>query len=104
MGGCCCDADAQALAMGGEEHVDVGVVGGKRVAQVELEHAAIHLEDQVTPKRCGHMSGVRLVTADEMMRRLAAIMFTDIVGYTKLMGFDEKKAFELLNKNRSIQK
>src|SRR5215470_19950698 len=37
-------------------------------------------------------------------RQLAAIMFTDIVGYTALMGNDEKKAFELLNLNRSIQK
>jgi len=37
-------------------------------------------------------------------RQLAAIMFTDIVGYTALMGNDEKKAFELLGKNRQIQK
>ena len=37
-------------------------------------------------------------------RQLAAIMFTDIVGYTALMGNDEQKAFELLNKNREIQK
>ena len=37
-------------------------------------------------------------------RQLAAIMFTDIVGYTELMGNDEKKALELLNKNRLIQK
>jgi TolB-like protein len=37
-------------------------------------------------------------------RQLAAIMFTDIVGYTALMGKDEQKAFELLNKNRQIQK
>jgi TolB-like protein/class 3 adenylate cyclase len=37
-------------------------------------------------------------------RQLAAIMFTDIVGYTALMGNDEQRAFELLNKNRQIQK
>jgi TolB-like protein/Tfp pilus assembly protein PilF len=37
-------------------------------------------------------------------RQLAAIMFTDIVGYTALMGNDEQKAFELLNINREIQK
>ena len=37
-------------------------------------------------------------------RQLAAIMFTDIVGYTALMGDDEKKAFELLRKNRELQK
>ena len=37
-------------------------------------------------------------------RQLAAIMFTDIVGYTALMGKDEQKAFELLDTNRRIQK
>jgi serine/threonine-protein kinase len=37
-------------------------------------------------------------------RQLAAIMFTDIVGYTSLMGNDEQKAFEFLKKNREIQK
>jgi len=35
-------------------------------------------------------------------RRLAAIMFTDIVGYTALMGFDEDRAFEVLRVNRQI--
>ncbi|MFC2126438.1 adenylate/guanylate cyclase domain-containing protein [Bacteroidota bacterium] len=37
-------------------------------------------------------------------RRLAAIMFTDIVGYTALMGRDEEKAFQLLRKNRDLQR
>ena len=37
-------------------------------------------------------------------RQLAAIMFTDIVGYTELMGRDEENAFVILNKNRQIQK
>ena len=37
-------------------------------------------------------------------RRLAAIMFTDIVGYTSLMGSDEDRAFEVLRKNREIHK
>ena len=36
-------------------------------------------------------------------RRLAAIMFTDIVSYTALMGEDEQKAFEILRKSREIQ-
>ena len=31
-------------------------------------------------------------------RQLAAIMFTDIVGYTALMANDEQKAFEYLRK------
>ena len=38
------------------------------------------------------------------LRQLAAIMFTDIVGYTAMMGNDEQKAFELLRKNREMQK
>ena len=37
-------------------------------------------------------------------RQLAAIMFTDIVGYTALMGNDEEKAFDLLRKNRQVQR
>jgi len=49
-------------------------------------------------------------------RQLAAIMpachssiwnvgrFTDIVGYTELMGKDEDQAFQLLRKNRNIQR
>ncbi|MBD0294123.1 MAG: adenylate/guanylate cyclase domain-containing protein [Flavisolibacter sp.] len=37
-------------------------------------------------------------------RQLAAIMFTDIVGYTALMGEDEQRTFELLRKNRQLQK
>ncbi len=38
------------------------------------------------------------------MRQLAAIMFTDIAGYTALMSEDEQKALALLKKNRSIQR
>ncbi|MGZ3854419.1 MAG: adenylate/guanylate cyclase domain-containing protein, partial [Flavisolibacter sp.] len=37
-------------------------------------------------------------------RQLAVIMFTDIVGYTALMGDDEKTALELLRTNRQLQK
>jgi adenylate cyclase len=37
-------------------------------------------------------------------RQLASIMFTDIVGYTSIMGSDEEKAFGLLKKNRELQK
>ena len=37
-------------------------------------------------------------------RKLAAVMFTDIIGYTALMSKDEQKALALLNKNRDLQK
>lgn len=37
-------------------------------------------------------------------KKLAAIMFTDIAGYTALMGRDEKRAMELVGINRQIHK
>ena len=37
-------------------------------------------------------------------RQLAAIMFTDIVGYTALMGRDSNKALDLVRKSKDIQK
>ena len=37
-------------------------------------------------------------------RQLAAIMFTDIVGYTALMGKDSDKAMELIRVSKQIQK
>jgi adenylate cyclase len=38
------------------------------------------------------------------MRKLAAIMFTDIVGYSALMSKDESMALQILNRNREIHK
>jgi len=34
--------------------------------------AAVHLEDQVFPKRCGHLAGKQLVPADEMVAKIRA--------------------------------
>lgn len=34
--------------------------------------AGIHIEDQVTPKRCGHMKGVKVVPLEEMIRKIEA--------------------------------
>ena len=36
-------------------------------------------------------------------RKLAAIMFTDIVGYSAMMSKDEQKTLLVVQKNRSIQ-
>ena len=41
---------------------------------------------------------------EQGVRKLAAILFSDIEGYSALMGRDEQKALEVLNVNRSIQK
>ena len=40
----------------------------------------------------------------EPKRQLAAIMFTDMVGLTTLMGNDSEKALELMRLNKEIQK
>ena len=45
----------------------------RTVAELEdLGIAGCHLEDQVNPKRCGHLEGKSVVGADEMVRRLRA--------------------------------
>jgi len=38
------------------------------------------------------------------IRQLAAIMFTDIVGYTALMEQDKDQAYEMLTTYRSVHK
>src|SRR6202030_2782093 len=38
----------------------------------EAGAAGIHLEDQVLPKRCGHLSGKQLVSAEEMAAKVRA--------------------------------
>ncbi len=45
----------------------------------EFEHlgaAAIHLEDQAAPKKCGHYSGQELISAEEMVQKLRAAIDT----------------------------
>jgi 2-methylisocitrate lyase-like PEP mutase family enzyme len=54
---------------------DTGYGGPSNIHRTVREYiqagvAAIHLEDQVAPKRCGQMAGVRLMDADENVRRL----------------------------------
>jgi len=54
---------------------DTGYGGPANIERAVREYlqagvAAIHLEDQVSPKRCGQMAGVALIPADEMVHRL----------------------------------
>ncbi len=56
---------------------DTGYGGALNVARTvrEMERlgvAGLHLEDQVTPKRCGHYGGKELVPAADMVGKLAA--------------------------------
>jgi 2-methylisocitrate lyase-like PEP mutase family enzyme len=36
--------------------------------------AAIHIEDQITPKRCGHLDGKEVISLDEMLQKLKAAL------------------------------
>ncbi|MEX0805121.1 MAG: oxaloacetate decarboxylase [Candidatus Binatia bacterium] len=36
--------------------------------------AAIHIEDQITPKRCGHLDGKEVISLDEMAKKLEAAL------------------------------
>jgi 2-methylisocitrate lyase-like PEP mutase family enzyme len=49
-------------------------VNATRTVQVyeEAGVAAIQLEDQVTPKKCGHFNGKEVITADEMVQKIHA--------------------------------
>lgn len=54
---------------------DTGYGGVSNIHRTVREYlqagvAAIHLEDQVAPKRCGQMAGIKLIDADENVRRL----------------------------------
>jgi len=39
---------------------------------IEMGLAGCHIEDQINPKRCGHLDGKGLVGPDEMIRKVAA--------------------------------
>ncbi len=59
-----CDADT-----GFGEAVNVE----RTVKQIEMAGAAgLHLEDQVLPKRCGHLSGKALIRTEEMAAKIRA--------------------------------
>lgn len=54
---------------------DTGYGGPSNIHRTVREHvqagvAAIHLEDQVAPKRCGQLAGIKLIDAEEAAARL----------------------------------
>lgn len=68
---CICDVTQTQLiadgdtGFGGPANVQQAVIGYERAGA-----AAMQLEDQIFPKRCGHTPGRRLVSTDEMVRKL----------------------------------
>lgn len=52
-----------------------GILNVSRTAREMLEAnvAAVQMEDQQLPKKCGHLNGKRLVTTEEMVQKIIAI-------------------------------
>jgi methylisocitrate lyase len=58
--------------------IDTGFGGVLNVARIaremwEANVAAVQLEDQQLPKKCGHLNGKRLVSTEEMVQKIRAI-------------------------------
>lgn len=55
-----------------------GVLNAARTAKemAEAKVAAVQIEDQEMPKKCGHLNGKKLVSAEEMMQKIRAIKET----------------------------
>ncbi|KZM73476.1 isocitrate lyase/PEP mutase family protein [Nocardia terpenica] len=76
---------------------DTGYGGPSNIHRAVQEYlqagvAALHLEDQVIPKRCGQLSGIRLVSAEEGEQRIRAAVAARgdesliIIGRTDALG------------------
>ena len=72
---------ARAVAIPIIADADTGYGGPANIARTMEEYAqagvaAVHLEDQVAPKRCGQLAGIRLIDAEEATRRLRCAIAT----------------------------
>lgn len=70
---------------------DTGYGGPANIARTVEEYsqagvAAIHLEDQVAPKRCGQLSGIKLIPVDESVRRLKCALASRQKGGPLIIG------------------
>jgi 2,3-dimethylmalate lyase len=59
--------------------------------------SAIHLEDQVMPKKCGHMEGKQVVAADEMAAKVAAAVAARRSGDFLIIARTDARAVEGLD-------
>ena len=70
---------------------DTGYGGPANIARTMEEYAqagvaAVHLEDQVAPKRCGQLAGIRLIPAAENVRRLRCALAARPAGGPLVIG------------------
>jgi len=70
-----CDAVAQPVVADGDTCYGNYVNATRLIREVEKAGASgMHIEDQVFPKRCGHMAGKRVVPVREMTDKIKAIV------------------------------
>jgi 2-methylisocitrate lyase-like PEP mutase family enzyme len=70
---------------------DTGYGGPANIERTIEEYAqagvaALHLEDQVAPKRCGQLAGIRLIPAEENVRRLKCALAARPAGGPLIIG------------------
>ena len=88
-----CDAtDIPVIADG-----DNGYGNALNVIRTEFEFekagaACIFFEDQVWPKRCGHMDGKQVITADEHVQKIRAAVETRVDKETMIMARTDSRA------------
>jgi 2-methylisocitrate lyase-like PEP mutase family enzyme len=56
--------------------------------------AALHLEDQVAPKKCGHMTGKQVVPPDEMVQKIRAAVAARGAGDLVIIARTDARAVE----------
>ncbi len=82
---------ARAVAIPIIADADTGYGGPANIARTVEEYdqagvAAIHLEDQMEPKRCGQRAGVRLISAEENVKRLRCAVAARRAGGPLIIG------------------
>ncbi len=71
-------------------------------AYMQAGVAAIHLEDQASPKRCGHLGGVRLISEQAMLAKLGVALETR--GQEDMLIIGRTDAFKAESIQQAIQR
>ena len=71
-------------------------------AYMQAGVAAIHLEDQVSPKRCGHLAGVRLIEPKAMLAKLQVAI--DARDHSDMLIIARTDAFKVAGLDEAIRR
>ena len=72
------------------------------MAYIQAGVAAIHLEDQASPKRCGHLAGVRLIEPDAMLAKIQSAI--DARGRDSMLIVARTDAFKVAGLDEAIRR